>query len=155
MLDSCWICFCSRRRMYRHGKNRTDIIEELNTCIYSNSRRETRARGAGSDLEGGQNRRELARIARPARVLESRPQRANGTVFRPKCAHKKENCIIVLCEMKNRAIAADARRKPVDDRQKALPGRCAIPSRTALAHGLIRSVGDASRKSYSEIQPGS
>ena len=53
--------------MYRHGKNRTDRTEELNTCIYSNLRRETRARGAGSDLEGGQNRRELARIARPTR----------------------------------------------------------------------------------------
>ena len=140
MLDSCWICSCSRRRMYRHGKNRTDriCIEELNTCIYSNSRRETRrARGAGSDLEGGQNRRRLARIARPRRVLESRSRRANGTVFQPKCAHKTRNYIIVLCEMANRAAAADARRKSVDDRHTPAPPRCSIvsPFQSASAGG--------------------
>ena len=127
MLDSCWICFCSRRRMYRHGKNRTDIIEELNTCIYSNSTRETRARGAGSDLEGGQNRRELARIARPMRVLESRSRRANGSVFRPKRAHKTRKTIIVLRDMANRAVAADARRKSVDDRH--------TPAAPSVLHG--------------------
>ena len=110
--------------MYRHGKNRSARIQELNTCIYSNSRRETRARGAGSDLEGGQNRRELARIARPRRVLESRSRRASGTVFRPKGAHKTRNSIIVLCEMANRAVAADAQRKSVDDRRTpAAPSR--------------------------------
>ena len=128
MLDSCWICSCSRRSMYRHGKNRADRTEELNTCIYSNSRRETRARGAGSDLEGGQNRRELARIARPTRVLESRSRRASGNLFRPKCAHKTRNYIIVLCEMANRAVAADARRKSVDDRH--------TPAASSLLHRL-------------------
>ena len=112
--------------MYRHGKNRSDRIEELNTCIYSNSRRETRARGAGSDLEGGQNRRELARIARPRRVLESRSQRASGTLFRPKCAHKTRNSIAVLYEMANHAVAADARRNSADDRHTPLPPRCSI-----------------------------
>ena len=115
MLDACWIYSCSRRRMYRHGKNRADRIEELNTCIYINSRRETRARGAGSDLEGGQNRRELARIARQTRVLKARPRRVSGTIFRPHCAHKTGKYIIVLCEMAHCAVTADVRRKSADD----------------------------------------
>ena len=138
MLDSCWICFCSRRSMHRHGKKRADRTEELNTCIYSNSRRETRARGAGSDLEGGQNRRELARIARPRRVLESRSQRASGTLFRPKCAHKTRNYIIVLCEMANHAVAADARHKSVDDRR--------TPAASSLLHRRSRCRPEQSRQ---------
>ena len=116
--------------MYRHGKNRSDRIEELNTCIYSDSRRETRARGAGSDLEGGQNRREQARIARPRRVLESRSRRASGIVLRPKRAHKTRKTIIVLCDVANRAVAADARRKSVDD--------CRTPAAPSVLHGAYR-----------------
>ena len=77
-------------------------------------------------MEGGQNRRELARIARPTRVLESRSQRASGILFRPKCAHKTRNYIIVLCEMANHAVAADARRNSADDRHTPLPPRCSI-----------------------------
>ena len=67
-------------------------------------------------MEGGQNRHELARIARPRRVLESRSRRASGIMFRPKRAHKTRKTIIVLCDMANRAVAADARRNSVDDR---------------------------------------
>ena len=67
------------------------------------------------DLEGGQNRRELARIARPMRVLESRSRRANGSVFRPKRAHKTKNNSVMLPEIANRAVVADARRKSVDE----------------------------------------
>ena len=87
-------------------------------------RRETWAKGAELDLEGGQNRRELARIARPRRVLESRSRRASGIVLRPKRAHKTRKTIIVLRDMANRAVAADARRKSVDDRRTpAAPSR--------------------------------
>ena len=77
-------------------------------------------------MEGGQNRHELARIARPRRVLESRSRRANGILFRPKCAHKTRNYIIVLYEMANHAVAADARRNSADDRHTPLPPRCSI-----------------------------
>ena len=80
-----------------------------------------------SDLEGGQNRREQARIARPMRVLESRSRRANGIVLRPKRAHKTRKTIIVLCDVANRAVAADARRKSVDDRH--------TPAAPSMLHG--------------------
>ena len=103
------------------------------------TRRETWEKGAALDLEGGQNRRELARIARPRRVLESRSRRASGTVFRPKGAHKTRDSIIVLCEMANRAVAADARRKSVDDRPT--PALLAAPSSAgALSERRPRNV---------------
>ena len=69
-----------------------------------------------SDLEGGQNRREQARIARPRRVLESRSRRASGIVLRPKRAHKTRKHIIMLRETANRAAVVGVRRKSVDDR---------------------------------------
>ena len=80
-----------------------------------------------SDLEGGQNRREQARIARPRRVLESRSRRASGIVLRPKRAHKTRKTIIVLRDMANRAVAADAQRKSVDDRR--------TPAAPSVLHG--------------------
>ena len=85
--------------------------------IRASSGRETWIESAASDMEGGQNRHELARIARPRRVLESRSRRANGIVLRPKRAHKTRKTIIVLRDMANRAVAADAQRKSVDDRR--------------------------------------
>ena len=96
--------------------------------IRASSGRETWIESAASDMEGGQNRYELARMARPRRVLESRPIRANGTASRPKCAHKTRNYIIVLCEMANHAVAADVRRKSADDRR--------TPAASSLLHRL-------------------
>ena len=62
------------------------------------------------------------------RVLESRSQRASGTAFPPKCAHKTSNYIIVLCEMAHCAVTADVRRKSADDRR--------TPAASSLLHRL-------------------
>ena len=100
-----------------------------------------------SDLEGGQNRREQARIARPRRVLESRSRRASCIVLRPKRAHKTRKTIIVLRDMANRAVAADARRKSVDDRPT--PALLAAPSSAgALSERRPRNVIGIRTQSY-------